>query len=257
MFASRWHSPPKPASGVELRHRDVQRARAGRRRGCPARRPRARRRARRRGRASDALEQRRLARARRAHQVHDARRRRGRSRRGWRARSCCWRRARPRRPCTFVRCMRLHRPDLQVPLDLRQLAPTTADAADGDQQHGDRCRAMLMRLLLSAARSAMQLVEHATRRGARPRRARRAPARLSSATSSSSSPRHARRAARSRRRACAAACRRARGRGASTFTGSMPCASSADLVVVELGLDHVQRAGRLAARRGVEQDAAS
>ena len=33
----------------------------------------------------------------------------------------------------------------------------------------------------------------------------------------------------------------------------MPCASNAELALVELGLDHEQRARRLAARRGVEQ----
>ena len=54
MFASRWHSPPKPGAGVQLRRPARAARRAGRRRACPARRPRARPRGRRRGRAARA-----------------------------------------------------------------------------------------------------------------------------------------------------------------------------------------------------------
>ena len=97
MFASRWHSPPKPLPvlswttgtcrlgepvGVEAAlHVALQHAGAHAR---PASRARARA-------ASSCRRRARSSGSRR-------RRRRGRSRRGWRARSCCWRPARPRRP---------------------------------------------------------------------------------------------------------------------------------------------------------------
>ena len=96
-------------AGVELRHRDVQRAsRSASSEPCtspsstPARTPR------------EVVQRR--ARAARVLPAPGALIRlttrdavRGRSRRGWRGRSCCWRRARPRRRWTFVRCIYIDR----------------------------------------------------------------------------------------------------------------------------------------------------
>ena len=158
---------------------------------------------------------------------------------------------------TFVRCIGLlHRPDLQVALQLRQLAATTRpDRAR--QQHG-RAPAMLRSCdvpplaLRSAGRRA------ATRPAPPPASSAARTGSLSSATRSSSSPlmlvcgsqpttsiRGGTGAERARER-------QHLDRVHAVRVERRPRPSAA-----ELGLDHVQRAGRLAARRRVEQHAAS
>ena len=248
MFASRWHSPPKPGSVLSCVDRHVQRRRAGRRRGCPARRPRAR--PTRTPSSSPAATRSSsvvLPAPGRAHQVDH---------RHAGAVEVVAVGARDRvvgvervlddpdlRP--VHRAPRLHRADLEVPPDLRKLPGAPRPRSAATAARSARARACCM----TSPPSTLSSDVRSDQRAATPRAATASSSAArtgaeSSPTSSSSSPRHhaSRLAAddeRARRQPA-----RARGRARAPSPGPCRARRARPASVVELGLDHVERSRR-------------
>ena len=140
----------------------------------------------------------------------------------------------------------LHRPDLHVALELRRTVRPRRRRAASSAIPASRLALVMPRPLRSRvvssssstdSTSSHRLVERRPHRRAEPRRDLLLVAGACAV------------AARSRRPASRGGSAPSARASASTVTGSIPCASTARRAGLELGLDHVQRARRLAAAR--------